>query len=161
MKKSVLIAGILASAALSFGATSAFAGAADAYMNYGRDNSTTMGAGESVMDVGAAARAHSANVIASSRADTALDTNRGVNFIFQFGSSQTEQSWKAVKSPDKAPVPGLVAGDCRGDNSSDAYRKQMGQNRDGYTKEVLVTQDVCEADHATFGGTGVTSAPHH
>ncbi|OGW14074.1 MAG: hypothetical protein A3K09_05540 [Nitrospinae bacterium RIFCSPLOWO2_12_FULL_47_7] len=149
MKKPVLIASLLASVALSFGSTIAFAG--EAYINYGRDQSAM--SGQSIMDLGSAARMHSEKVIASSRADQAR-SGVGVNYDHQFGSSQTEQSWKAVKSPDKAPVTGLVAGDCRGDNTSDEYRKQMGQSRDGYMKENLVSQKDCEVDHATVGGTG-------
>lgn len=160
MKKSVLLATLLAST-VSFGAAAYAAGPNEAYINYGRDISVQPGAGQSIMDIGASARAHTEQVIASSRADLARNNNVGVNVDYQFGSSQSEQSWKAVKSPDKAPVPGLVPGDCRGDNTSDAYRKQMGQSRDGYMKEHLVSQEQCEADHATIGGTGATGGGHH
>ena len=158
MKKTVLIAAVLAFTAPSFTPTNATAG--EAYQNYSRDSSV-MGVGQSMMDIGASARAHSDKEISSSRADLARNYSVGVNTDLQFGSSQSEQSWKAVKSPDKAPVPGLVPGDCRGDNTSDAYRKQMGQSRDGYMKEHLVGQAECEFDHATVGGTGAPAAAHH
>ena len=56
----------------------------------------------------------------------------------QFGSSQTENVWKSWKTvEDAGNVTGLVVGDCRGDNSSNAYRAQMNQNRNGYLKEIL------------------------
>ena len=70
---------------------------------------------------------------------------------YQFGSSQTEQSWKQWKSvEDAGVVVGLVPGDCRGDNSDDSYRKQMNQNRNGYMKEPLISQADCEINHKTY-----------
>jgi hypothetical protein len=155
MKKTVLVATLLASAA--FSTSIAFAG--EAYTNYSRDQSAM--SGQSIMDIGAASRAHTEQVINSSRADMAR-SSAGVNSDFQFGASQSEQSWKSVKTPDKAPVHGLVPGDCRGDNTSDAYRKQMGQQREGFTKETLVPQNECESDHATVGGVPpAAGAAHH
>jgi len=49
----------------------------------------------------------------------------------------------------------LVPGDCRGDNSDDAYRKQMNAPRidpmgNPYMKENLVSQSDCEINHATL-----------
>lgn len=155
MKKLVLIAALLAIP--SFGPTMASAGDIG-YSNYSRDVSV-MG-GQSIVDMGAASRAASDKVIASSRADQAT-ASIGVNTSHQFGSSQTEQSWKAVRTPDKAPVVGLVPGDCRGDNTSDDYRKRMGQSRDGYMKENLVSQTQCEADHDTVGGTAIAAHSAH
>lgn len=155
MKKLVLIAALLA--VPSFGPTVASAGDVG-YSNSFRDVSV-MG-GQSIVDMGAASRAASDKVISSSRADMST-ANVGVNYVHQFGSSQSEQSWKTVKTPDKAPVPGLVAGDCRGDNSSDDYRKRMGQSREGYMKESIVSQAECEIDHATVGGTGAVAHSAH
>jgi len=43
----------------------------------------------------------------------------------------------------------LVVGDCRGDNSTDAYIKRMNISRKGYDKEKLVTQAQCEGNHTT------------
>jgi len=69
---------------------------------------------------------------------------------YQFGSSQYEQSWKAAKTVEEAQVHGLVAGDCQGENSDAAYRKQMNQNRKGYMKEVLVSNAQCGVYHPTL-----------
>ena len=52
---------------------------------------------------------------------------------FQWGSSQTEQSWKAAKTVEEAQVRGLVAGDCGGENTTAiSIARQMKQNRNGY-----------------------------
>ena len=52
------------------------------------------------------------------------NTGNGGGADFQWGSSQTEQSWKQWRTvEDVGVVVGLVNGDCRGDNSNDAYRK--------------------------------------
>ena len=69
---------------------------------------------------------------------------------FQFGSSQSEQSWKAARTIEEAQVRGLVPGDCNGDNSDGAYRSQMNQNRKGFMKENLVSNANCEINHATM-----------
>ena len=80
----------------------------------------------------------------------------GVNSDFQFGSSQSEQSWKQWRSvEDAGVVVGLVPGDCRGDNSDGKYRAQMNDNRidpfgNPYMTEKLVSQADCEIDHATI-----------
>ena len=48
---------------------------------------------------------------------------RGTRADWQFGFSQTENVWKSWKTvEDAGNVTGLVVGDCRGDNSSNAYR---------------------------------------
>ena len=80
-----------------------------------------------------------------SRSDTGI-----INGNYQFGSSQTEQSWKAAKTVEEAQVYGLVPGYCQGDNSDDAYRKAMNQNRNGYIKETLVSNAQCEGNHPTL-----------
>ena len=55
-----------------------------------------------------------------------------------------------VTLEDAGVVTGMVIGDCRGDNSSDAYRSAMGQNRDGFLKENLVSNADCQINHATL-----------
>ena len=123
---------------------------------YDQDNNAqVMGVGQTIMQMGAHDRAltNAANLAsraASSRAQA------GVNVDYQFGSSQTEQSWKQWKTAEDAGVVvGLVPGDCRGDNSDDAYRKQMNAPRidpmgNPYMKENLVSQADCEINHATL-----------
>ena len=74
----------------------------------------------------------------------------GINANYQWGESQQENSWKAARTVDEAEVHGLVANDCQGENSDDVYRKQMGQNRDGYANEVLVSNADCAINHKTF-----------
>ena len=123
---------------------------------YAQDNNAqVMGVGQTLMQMGARDRAltNAANLAsraASSRAQA------GVNVDYQFGSSQSEQSWKQWKTAEDAGVVvGLVPGDCRGDNSDDAYRKQMNAPRidpmgNPYMKENLVSQADCEINHATL-----------
>ena len=123
---------------------------------YAQDNNAqVMGVGQTMMQMGARDRAltNAANLAsraASSRAQA------GVNVDYQFGSSQSEQSWKQWKTAEDAGVVvGLVPGDCRGDNSDDAYRKQMNAPRidpfgNPYMKENLVSQADCEINHATM-----------
>ena len=123
---------------------------------YAQDNNAqVMGVGQTIMQMGAHDRAltNAANLAsraASSRAQA------GVNVDYQFGSSQTEQSWKQWKTAEDAGVVvGLVPGDCRGDNSDDSYRKQMNAKRidpfgNPYMKETLVSQADCEINHATL-----------
>ena len=123
---------------------------------YAQDNNAqVMGVGQTIMQMGAHDRAltNAANLAsraASSRAQI------GVNADYQFGSSQSEQSWKQWKTAEDAGVVvGLVPGDCRGDNSDDAYRKQMNAPRidpmgNPYMKENLVSQADCEINHATL-----------
>lgn len=68
----------------------------------------------------------------------------------QFGSSQSDQSWKAAKTIEEAQVHGLVPGDCQGENSDNAYRKSMNQNHKGYMKEHLVPNSMCSEIHPTL-----------
>ena len=123
---------------------------------YAQDNNAqVMGVGQTMMQMGARERAltNAANLAsraASSRAQA------GVNVDYQFGSSQSEQSWKQWKTAEDAGVVvGLVPGDCRGDNSDDSYRKQMNAPRidpfgNPYMKENLVSQADCDKNHATL-----------
>jgi len=110
---------------------------------------SVMGVGQTMMQMGARDRAMTSTVNNMSRAIMSAP-GASVNADYQFGSSQTDQSWKAARTvEDVGVVVGLVPGDCRGDNSGDWYRKAMGQNRDGYMKEPLVSQADCEKDHVT------------
>ena len=123
---------------------------------YAQDNNAhVMGVGQTMMQMGARDRAltNASNIrsrAASARADS------GVNSDYQFGSSQTEQSWKQWKTAEDAGVVvGLVPGDCRGDNSDGNYRAQMNDKRidpfgNPYMQENLVSQADCEKNHATM-----------
>ena len=78
------------------------------------------------------------------------NTGNGGGSDFQWGSSQTENVWKAWRTvEDAGNVTGLVVGDCRGDNSSNAYRAQMNQSRKGFMSEPLVSQTQCQENHPT------------
>ncbi len=123
---------------------------------YAQDNNAhVMGVGQTMMQMGARDRAltNASNIrsrAASARADS------GVNSDYQFGSSQTEQSWKQWKTAEDAGVVvGLVPGDCRGDNSDGNYRAQMNDKRidpfgNPYMTERLVSQADCEKNHETL-----------
>ena len=108
-----------------------------------------MSVGQTVMQFGAGARVNANAVNLGSRAGTSRSIS-GVMQNYQFGSSQTDQSWKAAKTVEEAQVFGLVPGDCQGDNSDGAYRKAMNQNRKGYMAENLVSNANCEINHATM-----------
>lgn len=118
-------------------------------------NSQVMGVGQTVMEMGAKNRALTNATNMSSRANASRSI-AGVNSDFQFGSSQSEQSWKQWKTPEDAGVVvGLVPGDCRGDNSDAAYRNQMNDKRidpfgNPYMQENLVSQADCQINHATM-----------
>lgn len=111
------------------------------------NNAQVMGVGQTILQMGAHNRtltnaANLASRASSSRAQT------GVNVDFQFGSSQTEQSWKQWRSvEDAGVVVGLVPGDCRGDNSKGPRIDPFGNT---YMKEHLVSQADCEINHATM-----------
>ena len=82
----------------------------------------------------------------TSRSDTGV-----INRDFQFGASQSEQSWKQWRTvEDAGVVVGLVVGDCRDDNSEDSYFKSMNISRKGYMEENLVSQADCQIDHAAM-----------
>ena len=123
---------------------------------YDQDNNAqVMGVGQTILQMGAHDRALTNAANLASRAGTSR-AQTGVNSDYQFGSSQTEQSWKQWKTAEDAGiVVGLVPGDCRGDNSDDSYRKQMNAPRidpfgNPYMKENLVSQVDCEKNHATL-----------
>lgn len=155
MRKSVIIALAIAFVAvLSIGTASADEMVPGAYVQH---DASVMGVGQTVMQYGASSRAHVARVDLLSGAGRALsNAGNGGGADFQFGSSQTEQSWKAAKTIEEAQVRGLVAGDCQGDNSTDAYRKQMGQTRTksslgpGFMHEPLATNAQCGEYHPTL-----------
>ena len=110
---------------------------------------SVMGVGQTMVQMGARDRAMTSAVNNMSR--TIMNApGSNVNSDYQFGESQSDQSWKSWRTvEDVGVVVGLVPGDCRGDNSDDVYRKQMGQNRDGFMKEPLVSQADCDKIHAT------------
>lgn len=110
---------------------------------------SVMGVGKTMIQMGAADRAATNRLNNASR--TIMNApGATVNQSYQFGSSQTDQSWKAARTVEEAQVRGLVPGDCQGDNSTDAYRKQMGQSREGFMKETLVSNAQCGDYHPTL-----------
>ena len=111
-----------------------------------------MSVGQTVMQFGAGARVNANAVnLASGAGNQYGNSNTGSSGgDFQFGSSQSEQSWKAARTIEEAQVRGLVPGDCNGDNSDGAYRSQMNQNRKGFMKENLVSRAQCGEYHPTL-----------
>jgi hypothetical protein len=119
--------------------------------SYAQQDQSVMGVGQTMMQMGARSRSLTNAVNLASGAGKSRSSVSYSGVDFQFGSSQSEQSWKQWKSvEDAGVVVGLVPGDCRGDNSDDSYRKQMNQNRNGYMKEKLVSQTQCEGYHPTI-----------
>lgn len=116
---------------------------------YAVQDQSVMSVGQTVVQMGARNRALTDAVNSMSRAQVSQSAN-GVNANYQWGESQQENSWKAARTVEEAQVFGLVAGDCQGDNSDGAYRKQMGQNRDGYMPEPLVSNADCGIIHKTI-----------
>ena len=115
------------------------------------DGAGVMGVGQTMMQMGAHNRTLTNAVNLASGAGRARSSVSHVGVGYQFGSSQSEQSWKAAKTiEDAGVVVGLVPGDCRGDNSDDSYRKAMNQNRKGYMKEPLISQSDCSGYHKTY-----------
>ena len=149
MKKVILF--LVVSAFLGFMALGSVASADGTVplSNFSSDASGTMSVGQTIMQMGAFDRINANAVNLGSRAGTSRSIS-GVMQNYQFGSSQTDQSWKAAKTIEEAQVRGLVAGDCNGDNSDGAYRSQMNQNRKGFMKENLVSNANCEINHATM-----------
>jgi hypothetical protein len=150
MKKAIMF--VTVSAFLGFTALSA---SADNTVpgSYGQAGiGAGIGVNQTIMQIGAADRALTNAVNLASGAGTSASDYAGSasGGNFQFGSSQTEQSWKAAKTVEEAQVRGLVPGDCRGDNSDNAYRSQMNQNRKGFMAEKLISQADCEVNHATL-----------
>jgi hypothetical protein len=117
---------------------------------YNQANSAGIGVNQTIMQIGAKDRLLTNAVNLASGAGNSRSDTGPINRDFQFGSSQTEQSWKAAKTVEEAQVRGLVPGDCRGDNSDGAYRQAMNQNRNGFRAEKLVSQADCEINHATL-----------
>lgn len=110
---------------------------------------SVMGVGQTMLQMGARDRAATGRVNAMSR--TIMSAPGGIaNADFQFGESQSDQSWKAAKTVEEAQVRGLVPGDCQGDNSDEVYRRQMGQSRDGFMKENMISNAQCGEYHPTM-----------
>ena len=149
MKKAILFVAV--SAFVGFTALSASADETVPGQYYQSSHPSVTGVGQTMMQMGATQRVLSNAVNLSSGAGTSRSDTGVINGDFQFGSSQSEQSWKQWRTlEDTGVVVGLVPGDCRGDNSDDSYRKQMNQNRKGYMKEPLISQADCEIDHKTY-----------
>ena len=153
MKKAILFVAV--SAFVGFAALSASADdmVPGAYFNQ-VDPSVMYGT--SIVEMGAADRVHANKVNRDNGAALSRNSD-GIYADWQFGSSQSENSLKAmVTLEDAGVVTGMVIGDCRGDNSSDAYRKQMNQTRsvspigEKYFDEPLVSQADCQVNHATL-----------
>ena len=122
---------------------------------YSQQDQSVMGVGQTMMQMGANTRVLTNATNLRSQAGNSR-RQVGVNTDFQFGSSQSEQSWKSWKTVEEVGVVvGLVPGDCRGDNSDGKYRSQMNDNRidpfgNPYTKEILVSQGDCDKYHPTL-----------
>ena len=112
------------------------------------------------VQIGAADRMHTARLDVASGADR-VHSNAGVGNTggsdFQWGQSQTEQSWKAAKTVEEAQVRGLVAGDCGGENTTGQYRAQMKQHRKGYVQDLVISNAKCGEYHATLTGPSVNT----
>ena len=121
---------------------------------YVQQDASVMGVGQTMMQMGASTRAITNATNLASQAGISR-SSVGINTDFQFGSSQSEQSWKAAKTVEEAQVHGLVPGDCQGENSDGKYRAQMNDNRidpfgNKYMKENLVSNAQCAAYHPTL-----------
>ena len=110
-----------------------------------------MSVGKTQMQIGATDRVHANYINARSGAGRShSNTGNGGGSDFQWGSSQTENVWKSWRTvEDAGNVTGLVVGDCRGDNSSNAYRAQMNQSRKGFMPEPLVSQTQYQENNPT------------
>ena len=109
------------------------------------------------VQIGTFARSVTAALDQASGAGRSMsNAGNGGGADFQWGQSQTEQSWKAAKTVEEAQVRGLVAGDCGGENTTGAYRAQMKQSRKGYLQEPIISNAKCGEYHATL--TGVSAA---
>ena len=115
------------------------------------------------VQIGAADRVQTARLDRASGAGRSMsNAGNGGGADFQWGQSQTEQSWKAAKTVEEAQVRGLVAGDCGGENTTGAYRAQMKQNRKGYLSEPVISNSQCGQYHKTLSGPGVVDgAPNN
>ena len=105
------------------------------------------------VQIGTADRTQTARLDQASGAGRSMsNAGNGGGADFQWGQSQTEQSWKAAKTVEEAQVRGLVAGDCGGDNTTGAYRAQMKQSRKGYMQEPVISNAQCGQYHKTLSG---------
>ena len=110
------------------------------------------------MQIGAADRVAASRVNIGSGAGRSLsNAGNGGGADFQWGQSQTEQSWKKAKTVEEAQVRGLVPGDCGGENTTGAYRAQMKQHRKGYLKDLVISNSQCGQYHKTLTGPGVNT----
>ena len=108
------------------------------------------------VQIGAFDRSQTARLdIASGALRAKTNANNSGGADFQWGQSQTEQSWKAAKTVEEAQVRGLVAGDCGGENTTAQYRSQMKQHRKGYLQDLVIPNAKCGAYHATLTGPAV------
>ena len=149
MKKKALLLAVCFAAVLAFGVNSAVADDLNPGA-YAQQDQSVMGVGQTIVQMGARDRALTDATNRASRAHMSRSSDFGINVDQQFGSSQSDQSWKAAKTVEEAQVRGLVEGDCQGDNSDGAYRKAMNQNRKGYMKETLVPNSMCAENHPTL-----------
>ncbi len=149
MKMKAILLAVCFAAVLAIGVNSAIA---DDLIpgSYTQQDQSVMGVGQTMVQMGAKDRALTDAVNRASRAHLSRNTASGINVMQQFGSSQSDSSWKAAKTIEEAEVRGLVPGDCQGDNSDGNYRKQMNQNRKGYMKENLVPNSMCGEIHPTL-----------
>ena len=110
------------------------------------------------VQIGARDRVHTARLAVASGAGRSMsNAGNGGGADFQWGQSQTEQSWKAAKTVEEAQVRGLVAGDCGGENTTGAYRAQMNQNRKGFLSEGVISNAQCGQYHKTLTGPAAPS----
>ena len=110
------------------------------------------------VQIGAADRQHTAALDQASGAGRSMsNAGNGGGADFQWGQSQTEQSWKAAKTVEEAQVRGLVAGDCGGENTTSQYRSQMKQHRKGYMQEPVISNAQCGQSHETLKGPAAPS----
>ena len=154
MKKAILFVAVTAFVGFTALSASADDMVPGAYFN--QVDSSVM-YGTPIWDMGAADRVHANKVNRDNGAGLSRNSDIGRQADWQFGSSQSENSLKAmVTLEDAGVVTGMVIGDCRGDNSNDAYRKQMNQSRsvspigEKYFSEPLVSQADCQVNHATL-----------
>ena len=164
MRKLIVVAlGLAFIATLSISTASADELVTGAYANTDQSlmgERTSGPAFRTQVQIGARDRMHTARLDVASGADR-VHSNAGVGNSggadFQWGSSQTEQSWKAAKTVEEAQVRGLVAGDCGGENTTGQYRSQMNQHRKGYLQEPVISNSQCGQYHATLKGPAAAS----
>ena len=153
MKKTILFLAV--SAFVGFLGLGSIASADDVMPGaYVQHDASVMGVGQTMMQMGASVRTLTNATNLASQAGQSRGVY-GVNSDYQFGSSQSEQSWKAARTIEEAEVHGLVPGDCQGENSDGKYRAQMNDNRidpfgNKYMKENLVSNAQCAEYHPTL-----------